>query len=112
MNGYESEKIRQKMENGNFISNNGRILQMLDVLTGDYKKLKELRYVLSDMDESEIMRSIDYLYESGYVKLRDTETGKSTTIADTPSFKYLAAKLTADGTRILVGRKTDVCIEL
>ena len=57
MNGYESEKIRQKIENGNFISNNGRILQMLDVLTGDYKKLKELRYVLSDPESQLPLRT-------------------------------------------------------
>lgn len=108
---YESEKIKRDIENGNFFANNGRVLQLLNVISGDYKKLTEIQYVLSDMEEYEIVKSIDYLYESGYIKLRNVETGKPAALADA-SFKYLAAKLTADGIRVLVGKKTDVCIDL
>lgn len=111
MNKNEATKLRQRIENGNFIANNGRVLQLLNVLTGDFKKLTELQYVLSDMEEHEIVKSVDYLYECGYIKLRDTETDKPTTLADT-SFKYLSAKLTADGIRVLVGKKADDCIDL
>ncbi|MGN0613027.1 MAG: hypothetical protein ACI4JB_03925 [Porcipelethomonas sp.] len=108
---YESEKLKQEIENGNFFVNNGRILQMLNVLSGGFKKLTELKYVLSDVEEYEVIRSIDYLYESRYIKLRNSDTGKPTTLADTP-FKYLSAKLTAVGTRVLAGKKSDDCIEL
>lgn len=108
---YEAEKLKLEIENGNFFLNNGRVLHLLNLLTGDFKKLTELKFVLSDLEEFEIVRSTDYLYESGYIKLRNTETGKSTTLADTP-FKYLSAKLTADGIRILVGKKSDDCIKL
>lgn len=108
---YETEKLKQEIENGNFFNNNGRILQMLNVLSGDFKKLTEIKFVLSDVEEYEIVRSIDYLYESGYIKLRNVDTNKSTTLADTP-FKFLSAKLTADGTRILVGKKSDDCVKL
>jgi len=38
MNGSEAEKIRQKIENGNFFASNGRILQTLNILAGDFKK--------------------------------------------------------------------------
>ena len=65
----------------------------------------------ADKLKQEIVRSIDYLYESGYVKLRNTDNGKPTTLADAP-FKYLSAKLTAEGVRVLVGKKTDDCITL
>ncbi|MCU6720431.1 type VI secretion protein [Porcipelethomonas ammoniilytica] len=108
---YEADKLKQEIENGNFFVNNGRILQMLNILAGDFKKLTEIKYVLSDLEEYEIVRSIDYLYESGYVKLRNTDNGKPTTLADAP-FKCLSAKLTAEGVRILVGKKTDDCITL
>lgn len=108
---YEAEKLKQEIENGNFFVNNGRVLQLLNLLTGGFKKLTELKFVLSDLDEFEIVKSIDYLYESGYIKLRNIETGKQTSLADT-SFKYLAAKLTADGIRVLVGKKADDCIKL
>lgn len=108
---YEAENLRQKIENGNFIKNNGRILQMLNVMTGEFKKLTDLGYVLYDVEEHEIVRSVDYLYESGYIKLRDSETGKPSELSGA-SFKSLSAKLTADGVRILVGRKTDECVEL
>ena len=67
MNGSEAEKIRQKIENGNFFASNGRILQTLNILAGDFKKLTDLKYVLPDIDESEMLRSIDYLYEGGYI---------------------------------------------
>ncbi len=108
---YEAEKLKREIENGKFFVNNGRVLQLLAVITGGFKKLTELKFVLTDMEEYELVKSIDYLYESGYIKLRDTETGKPSTLADTP-FKYLATKLTEDGTRVLVGKKDDVCIEL
>ena len=71
---YEAEKLKQEIENGNFFINNGRILQMLNVLSGGFKKLTELKFVRSDVEEYEIVRSIDYLYESGYIKLRNTDT--------------------------------------
>lgn len=108
---YESEKLKRDIENGNFFANNGRILQLLNVISGDFKKLTEIKFVLSDMGEDEIVKSIDYLYESGYLKLRNVETSRATTLADTP-FKYLSAKLTADGVRVLVGKKTDDCIDI
>ena len=107
----QAEKIKRQIENGNIFVNNRRVLQLLNVLSGDYKKLTEIKFVMSDMEECEIVKSIDYLYEGGYIKLRNTETGKPATLADT-SFKYLSAKLTADGIRVLVGKKSDVCIEL
>ncbi len=68
-------------------------------------------FVLPDIEEYEIVRSIDYLYEGGFIKLRNIETGRSAALADTP-FKYLSAKLTAEGVRVLVGKKTDECINL
>ena len=108
---YDAEQIRQKIENGNFIENNGRILQMLNVLSGEFKKLTELKYVLSDMEEYEIVKSIDYLYESGYIKLRNFETKQSAELSDT-SFNLLAAKLTNTGIQVLVGKKSDACINL
>ncbi len=112
MNGSEAEKIRQKIENGNFFASNGRILQTLNILAGDFKKLTDLKYVLPDIDESEMLRSIDYLYEGGYIKLRNTESRKAVALSDVKSYKELSAKLTADGVRILVGAKADECIEL
>ena len=108
---YEAEQIKQKIENGNFIENNGRILRMLDIMSGEFKKLTELKYVLSDMEEHEITKSIDYLYESGYIKLRNIDTKQPAALADT-SFKLLAAKLTNTGIQVLVNAKKDAWISL
>ena len=36
---YEADKLKQEIENGNFFVNNGRILQMLNILAVDVKKL-------------------------------------------------------------------------
>lgn len=108
---YEAEQIRQKIENGNFIENNGRILKMLNVMSGGYKKLTELKYVLVDVEEYEIVKSVDYLYESGYIKLRNTETKQAAEPSDT-SFRLLAAKLTNTGVQVLVGKRDDACISL
>ena len=48
---YESEKLKRDIENGNFFVNNGRILQLLNVISGDFKKLTEIKFVLSDMGD-------------------------------------------------------------
>lgn len=108
---YEAEQIKQKIENGNFIENNGRIMRMLDIMSGEFKKLTDLKYVLPDLKEYEIAKSIDYLYESGYIKLRNIDTKQSAALADT-SFKLLAAKLTNTGIQVLVDKKKDACISL
>ena len=34
---YEAEQIKQKIENGNFIENNGRIMRMLNIMSGEFK---------------------------------------------------------------------------
>lgn len=107
----EAEKIRQRIENGSFCKNNGRILQMLNVLAGGFKKISEIKYVLSDIEDCDIARSIDYLFEGGYVRLRDIDTKRAVMLADT-QLKYLEVKLTDKGVQILVGKKEDVCIEL
>lgn len=107
----EEIMIRQKIENGSFCKNNGRILQMLNVLAGGFKRISEIKYVLSDIEECDIARSIDYLFEGGYIRLRNTETKRNTDLADT-QLKYLEVKLTDKGVQILVGKKEDVCIEL
>ena len=41
---YESEKLKRDIENGNFFVNNGRILQLLNVISGDFKKLTEIKF--------------------------------------------------------------------
>lgn len=37
----EAEKIKRDIENGNFFVNNRRVLQLLNVLSGDYKNLRK-----------------------------------------------------------------------
>ncbi len=108
---YEAEQIRQKIENGNFIENNGRILRMLNIMSGEFKKLTEIKYVLSDLEEYEIFKSIDYLYEGGYIRVRNIDTKRPTAPADTP-FKFLEVKLTNLGIQVLVGKREDACISL
>ena len=63
----EKEQIRRRIAAGNFVANNGRVLRTINILRYDYKKLREIEYALPDMEHGEIMDSVNYLAECGYL---------------------------------------------
>ncbi|MBE6855866.1 MAG: type VI secretion protein [Ruminococcus sp.] len=103
-----TERIRQKK----FFKNNGIVLKGINLLRTKYVQLSELRYALEPtITESELRDSINYLSESGYIKLRTINSKQETTLADS-DFENVEAKVSADGIKIIACVKTDECIDV
>lgn len=106
----DKEALRKRIEASNFISNNGTVLRTINILRCKYNKLKDIEYAL-DMEHDEIVDCVNYLHESGYIKLRHTISKQDTCLADT-DFEDIEAKLSSEGIRLLAGKLTDPCIEI
>lgn len=103
-----AERIRQKK----FFKNNGIVLKGINLLRTKYVQLSELRYALEPtIAESELRDSINYLTESGYIKLRNIKSKQETTLADC-DFESIEAKVSAEGIKIIACVKTDECIDV
>lgn len=102
------ERIRQKT----FFKNNGLVLKTVHLLQGKYIALTDVCYVLEpSMTESDFLDAVNYLAESGYLKLRHIRTRQHTTLADA-SLSELEAKVSAAGIQIIACARTDACVDV
>ena len=105
----DMEKQMQLINAGNFKENNGSVMRTINMLRHKYHKLKSVKYALPDISEGEVLDSVNYLHEAGYIHLRNVITKQPCTLADC-DFDDLEAKLTAKGISLLAGGVTDPCI--
>ena len=97
------ERIRQKA----FFKNNGMVLKAVNLLRDKFVALTDIRYALEpSMTEAEFRDSINYLTESGYIRLRHMDSKACTTL------EQLEAKVSADGIKIIACVRKDECIDV
>ncbi len=103
-----AERIRQKK----FFRNNGMVLKGINMLRTKYVLLSDLRYALEpNLTEAELLDSINYLTEGGYINTRNSHTKQAVTLADCP-FDELEAKVSHEGIQIIACARTDTCIDV
>ena len=108
----ESKEMQERIRQKKFFRNNGVVLKGINLLRTQYVKLSELRYALElTMTESKLKDSINYLSESGYINMRNTDNKQATTLADC-AFEDIEAKVSADGIKIIACVKSDECIDV
>lgn len=108
----EKKELMERMQQSAFFRNNGMVLKAVNLLRDKYVALEDLCSALQpSMSASEFRDAINYLTESGYIKLRETKTKHSTTLADA-SVDELEAKVTADGIKIIACVRKDECIDV
>ena len=108
----DNKDIQERIQQKKFFVNNGRVLKGINLLRTQYIKLSELQYALEPtVTESELRDSINYLCESGYIHLRNTDSKEPTSLADC-DFESIEAKVSADGIRIIACVRKDECIEV
>ena len=96
------ERIRQKA----FFKNNGMVLKAVNLLRDKFVALTDIRYALEpSMTEAEFRDSINYLTESGYIRLRHMDSKACTTLADT-------AMEQLDVIKIIACVRKDECIDV
>lgn len=104
---------KRKLNSGNFVKNNGRVIRTINILRYKYNKLIGVQSVLKDagIEEDEFLDSINFLAEEGYIHLRDISTKANATLADS-EYETLEAKVSSKGIRLLAGGINDTMIEV
>ncbi len=102
------ETMIKKARAANFIENNGKVLRGINMLRTDYNKLSSIRSAMG-FDSDDFADSVNYLIESGYIRIRHIDTKKAAELADYP-MDELEGKLTAKGIQLLAGAVNDPCI--
>ena len=109
--GREADK--RQLRAGNFMLNNGRVLSTINLLREKYNSLrsveKAVRY--EGIEKQEVIDSVNFLAEEGYVHLRDIRTHEDASLADF-DYQVLEAKVTGKGIRLLGGGISDNMVDL
>ncbi|MEE1155698.1 MAG: type VI secretion protein [Acutalibacteraceae bacterium] len=100
-----------KIKTGRCIKNNGRVLRTINLLSYRYVRLTDAQYALDDIPEDELLDSINYLTEAGYIKSRDIKSHSFGTLADY-NIEQLEAKLTDKGLKLLSGKLKDEMVDV
>lgn len=107
-----AEKIQKDIENINFFNMNGTILRTLNILDDSRCSIASLEFVFRDKnDNKSFIESIKYLSVSGYIDLRNIDTGTSTEFT-ADKFDDTEISLSAKGIQVLRGMITDNCINV
>lgn len=94
-----------------FRENNARVLRAVNALRERYIKITDLEYGLGgEMTPAEVSDCINYLNESGYIKLRMVEGHAEIPDLADADLHSIEAKLTAKGIAFLNGTINDPCI--
>lgn len=104
------EMLLKKARAAEFIENNGKILRGINMLKIPYNSLAKIRKAMG-FDESDYASSVNYLIESGYIRIRHIVTKKLVELADYP-MDELEGKVTQKGIQLLAGVIDDPCIDV
>lgn len=107
----DHEELLRKMRAARFIENNGRVLRTINILCHECKPLRDIRFVLDDLNEAQFLDSVNFLCEAGYIKLRSA-TSKAPAALEDCEYTKLEAKLSEKGIRLLRGELTDKMVDV
>ena len=90
----------------------GVIVRMLNMLRGRYYRLRDASPVLQDEEQlqrADIIAALDYLAESGYIKIRLIAERRAAEAAEAP-LENLEIKLLPKGVRLAAGYEADALV--
>ena len=107
----ENRTSAEELRRSAFRRNNRIVLQTINVMREDYTPLESVADALENTIElADVTDCVNYLTESGYIKLRIRGTQTNVTDLAGAEFSQLGAKLTAKGIQFLNGKIDDPCI--
>lgn len=103
----KNEELLKKLRAGNFVENNGKVLQDINILRHDYIALKSVWQVnRAVMSEQQFLDCIHFLSREGYIELQLMGTERVVKLAH-HDYKTLEAIVTGKGIRLLGGELSD-----
>ena len=106
-----AQEYMQRVKAKRFAKNNGLVLRTINILRIGYQKLEDVFFALSEVKEHEFLDSVNYLFLSEYILLRDIKSKQPKDIADVP-YEKLEAKLSTKGIKLLEGEIEDNSVEV
>lgn len=106
-----AQDYMQRVKAKRFVKNNGLVLRTINILRIGYQKLEDVFFALSDVEEHDFLDSVNYLFLSEYIMLRDIKNHEPKDIADVP-YERLEAKLSTKGIKLLEGKIEDNSVEV
>ena len=109
----DREAEKRRLRANNFIVNNGRVLSTINLLREKYNPLRSVERALEyeGICKQDVIDSVNFLAEEGYISLRDIRTHEAATLADF-NYETLEAKVTGKGIRLLGGGISDNMVDL
>ena len=104
------DAIMQHIKKGRFISTNGKILRILNMIDIKERYLNSLCTVMQDVTMNDFRNSLLYLLESGYIRLDhpDGAACLETGPLDVP----VGVEITGTGLELLMGIKDNPAVEV
>lgn len=107
----DEKEYQQKIKAKRFTENNGLILRTINLLRVGYEKLSDVKFATPEISEREYLDSINYLFLSEYIMLRQVKNKEPADIADC-QYEDIEAKLSKKGINLLKGDITDNSVEV
>lgn len=107
----DAEVYMQKIKARNFVQNNGQFFIIHMKYVDSSQNLSDVKYAIGNVSEHDFLSSVNYLFLSEYILLRNIKTKEPADIADVP-YEELEAKLSSKGIKLLEGSVTDNSVEV
>lgn len=108
----DKSEMERKMRGAEFVDNNGHVMAAINLLHEKYVRLSSVCAALeSRISKSDICKSVNFLEEEGYIKIRTVADKQPASISDC-DIDVLEAKLSGKGIRLMRGsiRDPDVTV--
>lgn len=106
------DEVLKRMRQGQYAADNGLVLRTINLLRHKYERLRDVQYALPALSERQLLDSVNYLTESGYIRLRHVSSHVETRLEDADDYAELEAKVTAVGIRLLDGAINDSLVDV
>lgn len=107
----DSEKLKKQLQQYTFRENNGQIMRMVNILNPKESTLGNICYLLRGEPQEAIENSLDYLLDSGYIRIEDVNgSGYAGQLSE--DNKPCRVSLTAAGIEVLMGFRESPAVDV
>lgn len=102
---------KQRIEAGAFAENNGAVMRVINIMSGEWKRVSTIQRALSELTPDEFHESLSFLQKAGFVALRSITDRQPVECCDA-DYNVVAVSLTAQGIRLCKYLITDPAVSV
>lgn len=109
----DRDEAAKRIRAGNFIRNNRLVIQTINVVHTKFIALEDVMYALPNIAKDEILDSVNFLFEAGYIHLRHIKTEEPSRYGLAGvDYRDLEGKLADKGIRLAAYAITDPLVKV